>query len=160
MNEGIDVELLNALWHKRADNSPGPEWQVLKSTAIYRKHAGDIEGAIEVMVKAISLTRGVPKLQERTSISLNYLADLYLLKGATDQAEEAIREAIEFSRPDYPGLLATNLWVLAGIQFQKGAYREALVSAEESLRVYEEQNDAYGVGQANSLIERITSKLD
>ncbi|SRR5579871_5906257 len=131
------------------------DWKVLKDAAIYRKHTGDLDGAIEAMAKAIGLTRAIPALSKETATNLNYLADLYLTKDALDQAEEAIREAVEISRPLFPGLLADNLWVLAGIQSRKGERREALVSAEEARRLYQQQGHSYGVGQAEELIERI-----
>ena len=136
------------------------DWKVLEGAAIFRKHTGDIDGAIEAMVKAISLTRPVPNLAERTATMLNYLAaELYWTKNATAQAEEAIREAIELSRSGFPGLLASNLWVLAEIQSRKGEYQEALASAEESRRVANQEGHTYGVRQAEELIERIKTNL-
>ncbi len=135
------------------------DWKTLEGAAIYRKHTGDLDGAVEAMVKSIDLTRTVPNLSERTATSLNYLADLYLLKDATEQAEEALRESIELSRPRYPGLLASNLWILAGIQNRKSEYREALASAEESRRLSQQQGHSYGVAQAEELIERIKMNL-
>ena len=131
------------------------DWKVLKDAAIYRRHTGDLHGAIEAMVKAIGLTRAIPTLSKDTATNLNYLADLYLTKNAIDQAEEAIREAVELSRPLSPGLLADNLWVLAGIQNRKGERREALASAEEARRLYQQQGHSHGVAQAEGLIERI-----
>jgi tetratricopeptide (TPR) repeat protein len=132
------------------------DWEVLKSAAIYRKHTGDLDGAIDAMVKAISLTRPVPNLAERTASMLNYLAaDLYLAKNAIEQAEEALRESIELTRFRYPDLLADNLWVLGGIQNRKGERQEALASAEEARRLYQQQGHSYGVKQAEGLIERI-----
>lgn len=131
------------------------DWQVLSSAAIYRKHTGDLDGAIEAMVKSIDLSRAIANLAKETATSLNYLADLYLLMDAPEQAEEALRESIELSRPHYPGLLAANLWSLAGIQTRKGEHREALASAEESRRLSQQQDHSYGVAQADELIERI-----
>lgn len=134
------------------------DWKVLDSAAIYRKHTGDIDGAIEALVKAISLTRPLPHLAERTATMLNYLAaELYLTKNAIAQAEEAIREAVELSRSGRPGLLADNLWVLAGIQSRKGEHREALASAEEARHLYQQQGQSYGVAQAEELIEKLVA---
>src|SRR5205085_9449480 len=86
-----------------------PEWQSVKSSAIWRRHAGDIDGAIGEMLQAIALTRPIPELARETALSLNYLADMYLMVGADEQAEEALRESIELSRPRFPLLLAANL---------------------------------------------------
>lgn len=131
------------------------DWQVLSSAAIYRRHTGNLDGAIEAMVKSIDLSRAIANLAKETATSLNYLADLYLLKDAPEQAEDALRQSIELSRPRYPGLLAANLWILAGIQTRKGEHREALASAEESRRLSQQQGHSYGVAQAEDLIERI-----
>jgi hypothetical protein len=131
------------------------DWYVLSSAAIYRKHTGDLDGAIAAMVKSVGLTRSVPKLSEQTAIHLNYLADLYLLKEADDLAEGALRESIALSRPRYPLLLGANLWILAGVQNRKGERREALASAEEARRLYQQHGHPYGVAQAEELIERI-----
>ena len=71
-----------------------------------------------------------------------------------------IRESIELSRPRYPGLLADNLWILAGIQSRKGEHREALASAEEARQLYQQQGHSHGVAQAEELIERIQTNLE
>ena len=50
-------------WFKKAyENYAGDltdvkDWQYLQRSAVYRKHIGDIDGAIESLVKAISLAR-------------------------------------------------------------------------------------------------------
>lgn len=156
MNDLPDLETLKSLYRKYVGEiEDEPEWRRLTGSAIYRKHTGDLSGAIEAMVKAIGLTRAVPNLAKETATNLNYLADLYLLKDAQEQAEEALRESIELSRPRYPGLLAANLWSLAGIQTRKGEHREALALAEESRRLSQQEGHSYGVAQAEELIERI-----
>src|SRR6266446_4369191 len=109
-----------------------PEWQSVKGSAIWRRHAGDIDGAICEMLKAIALTRPIPKLTRETALSLNYLADMYLMVGADDQAAEALRDSIELSRPRFPLLLAANLWILGRMQSRQGKRDEAVASAEES----------------------------
>jgi tetratricopeptide (TPR) repeat protein len=133
------------------------DWQYLRSAAIYRKHTGDLDGAIAAMVKAVSLIRTIPTLARETATSLNYLADLYLHKNAIQQAEEAIREAVALSQPHFPYLLAANLWVLAWIQGRKGERREALASAGEARRLYQQQGHSHGVARAEELIERINA---
>src|SRR3712207_3629542 len=89
MNDLPDAEALKNAFRKYVGEIDVPEWQALAGSAMWRKHAGDIDGAIEEMRKAISLTRTVSNLTKRTASYLNYLADLYLLKNGTDQAEEA-----------------------------------------------------------------------
>jgi hypothetical protein len=161
MKDLPDLEALKNAFRKYVGEVKDvPEWQALASSAMWRKHTGDIDGAIGEMVKAIGLTRTAPNLDERTASYLNYLADLYLLKDATGQAEGAIREAVELSRPRYPGLLADNLWILAGIQSRKGGHREALASAEEARHLYQQQSHSHGVAQAEELIERIKTNLE
>lgn len=143
------------------DLSSVSDWIVLKNAAIFRKHAGDIDGAIEAMVKAIGLMRAAPNLVKETVINLNYLAaDLYLAKNATKQAEAAIREAVELSRPLPPSLLADNLLVLAAVLSQQGNYGEARASAEEARQLYQQQGHSYGVGQAEELIGRMRPILE
>lgn len=137
-----------------------PTWQALKSSAIGRRHSGDLNGAIEDLTKAIGIARTSPQLAERTAIMLNYLTDIYLDCSALAEAEAAIREAVELSRPRFPGLLADNLWMLAEVQRQKGEYAEALASAEESQRSYRQADHSYGAAQAEKLIERIKSHVD
>ena len=135
------------------------DWQSLSSSAIARRHSGDIHGAIEDLTKAISLARTIPNLAKETSVDLNYLADMYLECNALGEAETAIREAVELSRPQYPGLLGDNLWVLAEVQRRKGEHRQALASAEEARRAYQQQSHSHGVAQAEGLIERIKASL-
>ena len=131
------------------------EWQRLTGAAIWHRQAGDFDAAISAMLKAIDLTKAVPKLSEQTAISLNYLADLYLLEGAISQAEETIREAIAQSRDRYPLLLAANLWILAGIQLQENEFDEALESAEKARNLYQQRAHSYGIGQTEELIAKI-----
>lgn len=131
------------------------DWQHLENAAIYRKHTGDLDGAIEAMVKAISLTRTKPNLAEKTATMLNYIADLYLRRNDITEAEAAIREAVELSDPHFPCLLGDNLWILAEIQRLKGEYRAALTSAAESRRAYQQRNHSHGVAQAEELIAQI-----
>jgi tetratricopeptide (TPR) repeat protein len=157
MSDSLDrLEWFKNAYRKYAEDiTDVTDWKYLQQAAIYRKHTGDLDGAIEAMVKAISSTRAVPPLSKETATNLNYLADLYLTKDAVEPAEEAIREAVELSRHGLPGLLADNLWILAGIQARKGEHREALASAEEARHLYEQQGHSHGVGQAEELIERI-----
>jgi tetratricopeptide (TPR) repeat protein len=136
------------------------DWQSLSSSAIARRHSGDIHGAIDDMIKAISLARTIPNLVKETSVDLNYLADMYLECNALGEAETAIREAVELSRPRFPGLLAANLCGLAEIQRLKGEHREALVSAEEARRLYQEESHSHGVAQTEELVERIKTELE
>jgi len=131
------------------------DWQSLRSSAIARRHSGDIQGAVDDLTKAIGLSRAKPQLAERTATMLNYLADVYLECNALGEAEAAIRESIELSRPGFPGLLAANLCGLAEILSRKGEHREALGSAEEARQLYQQQGHSYGVGQAEELIGRI-----
>ena len=136
------------------------DWQSLSSSAIARRHSGDIHGAIEEMTKAISLAKTIPNLAKEASVDLNYLADMHLECNALEEAETAIREAIELSRPRYPSLLAANLWMLAEVQRLKGEHREALASAEEARHLYQEQRHSHGVAQAEELIKRIKAHSD
>lgn len=131
------------------------DWQSLSSSAVARRHCGDIHGAIEEMTRAISLARTMPNLAKEAAVDLNYLADMYLECNAIGEAETAIREAVELSRPRFPGLLAANLWILAEVQRLKGERREALASAEEARHLYQQQGHCHGVAQVEALIERI-----
>jgi tetratricopeptide (TPR) repeat protein len=136
------------------------DWQSLSHSAISRRHSGDIHGAIEEMTKAISLAKTIPNLAKEASVDLNYLADMYLECNALEEAETAIREAVELARPRFPGILGDNLLGLAEILRRKGEYREALASAEEARHFYEQENHAYGVAQAEELIERIKTNSE
>jgi tetratricopeptide (TPR) repeat protein len=136
------------------------DWQALSSSAIARRHRGDIHGAIEDLTKAISLARTIPNFAKETSVDLNYLANLYLEDNAIGEAEIAMREAIELSRPLYPSLLACNLCGLATIQWLKGEYREALASAEEALDLYQQEGYSYDIAQTEELIDRIRTDLE
>jgi hypothetical protein len=118
-----------------------------------------MHGAIEDLTKSISLSRTVPNLAKETSVDLNYLADMYLECNAIGEAEIAIREAVELSRPSFPCITGDNLWILAEIQRLKGEYREALASAEEARHLYQQQGHSHGVAQAEELIERIKTNL-
>jgi tetratricopeptide (TPR) repeat protein len=162
MNDSQDrFEWFKNAYRKYAEGiTDSTDWQYLQSAAIYRKHTGDLDGAIEAMEKAISQMRTIPILSKQTATNLNYLADLYLTMNATEQAEEAIREAVELSRPLFPSLLADNLLVLGEIQRQKGEHREALASAEEARHLYNQQGHSHGVAQAEELIERIKTNLE
>jgi tetratricopeptide (TPR) repeat protein len=131
------------------------DWQSLSSSAIARRHRGDLHGAIEEMTKAISVARTIPNLAKEASVDLNYLADMYLECNAFEEAETAIREAVELSRPSFPCILGDNLLGLAEILRLKGEYREALASAQEARHLYQQQGHAHGVAQAEELIERI-----
>jgi tetratricopeptide (TPR) repeat protein len=133
------------------------EWQALYGSAVDRKHAGDIDGAIDAMLKCVSLTRTKADFVETTALNLNYLADLYLIKNASDQAEAALQESIELSRCRFPQLLAANLRILGRLQSGKGNYQQALASAQESLRVSEEHGHAHGVLGAQELIRTIVA---
>ena len=136
------------------------DWQYLENAAIYRKHTGNCDGAVEAMIKAISLTRTIPNLAEKTATMLNYLADIYLDGNALGEAETAICEAVELSRPRFPSLLAANLLVLAEIQMLKGEHGEALASSEEARHLYQQEGHSHGVAQAKGLIERIKTKTE
>jgi tetratricopeptide (TPR) repeat protein len=161
MNDSFDrLEWFKNSYRKFAEDiTDVNDWKYLQEAAIYRKHAGDLVGAIEAMVKAIGLTRTVPALAKETAANLNYLADLFLAKNAIEQADRAIREAVDLSRPLFPDLLADNLWILAGIQSQKGEHRKALASAEEARHLYQQQGHAHGVARAEELIQRINTLL-
>ncbi len=135
------------------------DWQHLESAAIYRRrYMDDLKGAIEAEVKAIGVMRTMPQLAEATSTALNYLADMYLECNAIAEAETAIREAIELARPHFPCALGDNLTILADIQRQKGEYADALDTAEQARRAYQQGEHAYGAAQALELTERIKAE--
>jgi tetratricopeptide (TPR) repeat protein len=134
------------------------DWQSLSHSAISRRHSGDIHGAIEEMIRAISLAKTIPNLAKEASVDLNYLADMYLECNALGEAEAAIREAVELSRPGFPGITGDNFLGLAEIQRLKGEYREALASAEEARHLYQQEGHSYGVARVEKLIERIKSE--
>jgi tetratricopeptide (TPR) repeat protein len=136
------------------------DWQSLSHSAISRRHRGDIHGAIEDMAKAISLAKTIPNLAKEASVNLNYLADMYLECNALTEAEMAIREAVELSRPSFPGITGDNLWILAEVQRLKGEYQEALASAEEARHLYHQQGHSHGVAQAEELIARIKTNFE
>jgi len=135
------------------------KWQCTKGSAFWRRHHGDVEGAIADMLKAVEMTRPVRKLAKETAVSLNYLADLYLVAGADDRAEEALRESIALARSRHPHLLAANLWILGRMQLRQGKVREALASAEESLQVSRRVKHEYGVRRAEELIQEVRTQL-
>lgn len=156
MKDTPEMEWFKNSFRQYVDIKDVSDWRVLNDAAIFRKHAGDLDGAIEAMVKSISLTRTMPNLAEKTALSLNYLAaELYLKQNATEQAEAAIREAVELSRSLNPSLLGDNLLVLAAVLSQQGDYGEARASAEEARQLFQEQGHSYGVAQAEELIGRI-----
>src|SRR5262245_7461266 len=127
MKNSPDMEWFQNTYRETFQDISGvSDWKMLSDAAIFRKHTGDIDGAIQAMVKAIGLTRETPNLLEETVINLNYLAaDLYLPKNAIEQAEVAIREAVELSRFLSPGLFADNLLVLATVLNEQGEHGEA-----------------------------------
>jgi len=130
-------------------------------SAFSHRHNGDVKRAIADTIKAIEMIRPERKRAKETAESLNYLADLYLLAGADDRAEEALRESIGFARPRYPHVLSANFWILGNMQLRQGKAREALASAEESLREGRrllKPND-YAVRRAEELIREIRERL-
>jgi len=135
------------------------QWQCTMSSAIWRRQNGDIEGAIADTLKAVAMTRPVRKLAQETATSLNYLADLYLLAGADDRAEEALRESIALAPPRAHTLVSANLWILGGMQRRQGKLREALASAEESLQVARRAKHEHGSKRAEELIREIRAQL-
>jgi tetratricopeptide (TPR) repeat protein len=135
-------------------------WQSLRDSAISRRHSGDVGGAIEDITRAVALIRTSPQLAESAATMLNYLADMYLDSNAVEDAETAIREAVEISRSLSPILLAANLWILAEIQSRRGEQREALTSAEGAHCLYEQEGHSHGKGRAEELIKRIKSSLE
>jgi tetratricopeptide (TPR) repeat protein len=136
------------------------DWKLLESAAIYRKHTGDLDGAIEAMTKAIGLTRNVPALAEKTCSMLNYLAaELFECKEEHDRAEEAIREALQLSADLPSSIHGDNLLILARLQFAKGQYREALASAVRAREVHQNRGHAHGVAQAAELLEKINANI-
>src|SRR5262245_35599874 len=105
------------------------------------------------------MTRPVRKLAQDTATSLNYLADLYLLAGADNRAEDALLESIALAWPRCYTLLAANLWILGSMQLRQGNLREALASAEESLQVSTRHKHDHGVKRAEELIQEIQAQL-
>ncbi len=137
----------------------GPEWQRLKSEAVWLRHQGEIDGAIVEMLNAIQLTRATPALAERSASYLNYLADLYLAKEATDQAEAALTESIALCRAGQFAMLPDDLLMLSEVQCRKGDYQAAATSAEEARRLYHQQGHDYGVGQADNMIDNLKARV-
>jgi hypothetical protein len=111
------------------------------------------------MSKAISIARTIPGLAEQAAINLNYLAVMYLECNALEEAETAICESIELSKPHFPGLLADNLKCLAEIQRRNGKHRDALASAKAARDLDKQQDDDYGVARAEELIQRIKDHI-
>jgi tetratricopeptide (TPR) repeat protein len=136
-----------------------PEWQALSNSAVLLKLKGDFRGAIVEQKKSIALTKGVPNLANQTILSLNYLADLCLLANDLAQAEESIREAIQWSRSCKNLHLEANLFILSEVLRQKGAHGEALVAAEEALALYRQQNNTYGVREMEEKIATIKEDI-
>ncbi len=135
-----------------------PRWQSLKGSAILRKHAGDIDGAIADMLLSISLTRPVPDLSEQTELSLNYLCvELYMAKDALDLAEGAIRDAIAIARRRQSSYLGDHLLVLAGLQYRVGRHQLAQSSAEEARIVYQHENNSHGISRAQEIVQKAKS---
>lgn len=142
------------------DISDIKDWRTLKNAAILRKHTGDLDGAIEAMTMAIGLIRNVPSLAETTCSMLNYLAaELFECKAEYDRAEEAIREALGISANLSSIIHGDNLLILARVQFAKGHFGEALVSAEQAREAYQKRGNFHGVGQAEALIETIRARI-
>ena len=136
------------------------EWQRTKCSAFWRRQNGDVEGAIADMRKAVEMIRPVRKLAKETADALNYLADLYLLAGNDDRAEEALRESIAFARPRNANILSANFWILGNMQLRQGRVHEALTSAEESLREGRRllKSNDYAVRRAEELIREIADR--
>jgi tetratricopeptide (TPR) repeat protein len=132
-----------------------PEWQSVQCSAMFHCDAGDIDRAISEMQKAIALMRPNRALAKELATSLNYLADLYLLAGTVDQAEEALRDSIELSRARFPHLHAANLWILGGIKLRQGKHEEAIAAAQESRSICKQVGHNHGIREAEELLEQI-----
>ena len=159
MNSFRDLEWFKSAFGKYGEDvRDSTDWKALKGSAIYRKHTGDIQGAIDAMVKSIDFTKSVPELANESAMNLNFLADLYMLGNAFEKAETTLRESIALARPNFPVLLADNLLGLGAILSQKGCYVNALVSAEEALDLYQQQGLSHGIIQAEQLIRNINGR--
>ena len=132
-----------------------PQWQQLSHEAIFHKHHGNIQLAIEFQRKCIDVLRGVPTLISEAAIKLNYLADLYLLNRDAEHAEDAIRESVAINRSIDSPFLSSDLLILARILWQKGRCGEALQTAEEALQVSQRMGNAHDIEIANQTINEI-----
>ena len=135
-------------------------WQSLRSSAILRRHSGDIDGAIIDQQKAIALLKANPLLVEQLATSLNYLADLFIVAGDDERAEEALRDSNDLSRTRFLHLVTANLWILASIKHRHGRKGEAIASANESRRICQQIGHTNGVRQAEELLAQIQLDSD
>jgi tetratricopeptide (TPR) repeat protein len=133
-----------------------PNWQVLISEAITHKHSGNIDAAIDSNLAAIEAASRNPAFSDHVCTMLNYLADLFTLKGDDNAALASIREAIRIARDIRSALLPTHLLMSAGILLRVGRPGEAKAEAEEALRLCTLHNHAYGVSRVSELLGKIT----
>jgi tetratricopeptide (TPR) repeat protein len=126
--------------------------QLLMSEAIAHKVAGNVEGAIASNLAAIKIAAHHPGLSEDVCTMLNYLADLFTIKGEDENALASIQEAIRLARDIRSALLPTHLLMSAGILLRMGRLGEAKERADEALCLYRGQNHAYGVSRASEFL--------
>jgi Flp pilus assembly protein TadD len=84
----------------------------------------------------------------RVSIYWNALADLCLMAGELEEAESAIRTALQRSSQEKSVVCGDNWLMLSAIQQSKQQLEAARRSASEALRIYQEQGHQHGVAQA------------
>lgn len=119
--------------------TPSPRWVELGSQASYYHRHGLSERGIGPMKEAIELLRQEPALKDQLASTLNYLANMLLAIGRLDEAEAAIREAMQFDSGRGDQIRATNLMVLAKVLHQQGRREEAIRTGKESLRMFRKE---------------------
>jgi tetratricopeptide (TPR) repeat protein len=110
-----------------------PRWQELSSRATHLRRAGVAVQAIDLLIRAIELTKPKPELTNDTGDMLNYLADTYLQEGMLIEAESTIREAMQYENGRGGPITACNLMILAKVMHEQGRCDEAVRTGKQAL---------------------------
>jgi tetratricopeptide (TPR) repeat protein len=117
-------------------------WHALMCDAVRWRHLKKPAQAMECLMQAIEITQQSPDLARETWTLLNYLADLYLQEGQLDQAEAAIRRAVQTNLglpgPER-GRAADDLMVLAKVLSGQVRHREAYEAGRQALASFGQQ---------------------
>jgi tetratricopeptide (TPR) repeat protein len=122
-----------------------PTWHTLKCDAVRWRRLNKPQQAIACLVQAIQITEQAPDLARETGALLNYLADTHLQEGELEQAEAAIRRALQvhlgLPGPER-GLEADDLMILARVLSRQARRREAYEAGRKALASFRRQPGA------------------
>jgi tetratricopeptide (TPR) repeat protein len=127
-----------------------PLWQREASASTWCKLHGDVQQAIEHMLRAIELLEAASDSPWQVSIYWNALADLYFLAEEWEKAEGAIRTALARSEAEGSVVRGDNWLLLAAILEQQGQTEEARRCAKQAQAIYAEWGHSHGVAQAEA----------